>query len=117
VEVAIRTAAGKVAVNTPDPHQPGRSLALRWGSQFDVKTVYLSGTDNNDLLVDAKVAGYIAKYATKGAEASSTADRPIRSVSDHALLLLAPVIVSPRLSGGRGKPTATSLCCTGPGIG
>lgn len=67
LERAIRTAARTATVKTADPHRPGRRLNLRWGGQLDVRPVHLSGSDNNDVLEDAKVAGYIAKYATKGA--------------------------------------------------
>jgi hypothetical protein len=86
LELAIRTAADNVTISTPDPQQPGCLLTLRWGSQLDVKPVHVSDPDDGDALVDAKVAGYIAKYATKGAETTNTADRPIRSATDPALM-------------------------------
>ena len=86
LEQAIRTAARNVAISTPDPHQSGRSLTLRWGNQLDVRPVHLADTGSGDAFEDAKVAGYIAKYATKGAEATSTTDRPIRSAYEVATL-------------------------------
>src|SRR5439155_16262961 len=65
---------------------------LRWGSQLDVNVVHLSGQGGDDGsadtadTADTKVAGYIAKYATKGAETTQTTDRPIRSAYDLARL-------------------------------
>jgi hypothetical protein len=86
LEMAVRTAARNVAITTPDPREPGRKLAVRWGSQLDVTVVHLSGTGGEDELQDTRVAGYIAKYATKGAEVTQTIDWPIRSAYELATL-------------------------------
>jgi hypothetical protein len=88
LELAISAASGNAAITVPDPHDPGGQLTLRWGRQLDIRPVYLSGTHDSDAVGDVQVAGYIAKYATKGAEVSGTADRPIRSANDIALLTI-----------------------------
>ncbi|WP_194907546.1 replication initiator [Catenulispora rubra] len=48
---------------------------LMWGAQFDVQPIVFG--DGGEGLSAAQVAGYIAKYATKGAECVGTLDRPI----------------------------------------
>ena len=52
-----------------------RERTLRWGTQLDLRPIVVDAEWN-----DQKVARYIAKYATKGAEAVGTANRPLRSV-------------------------------------
>lgn len=62
----------------------------QWGEQLDVRPVYISA--DLDGMSDQRVAAYVAKYATKGAESAGTVDRPIRQpweiarlrVSEHA---------------------------------
>ena len=92
---AVRSAASAVEVGTTRPD--GAPLPLRWGTQIDVKDItatnvdVLDGGDDDQAVADTKLAGYIAKYATKGTGATDTADRRIRSqldidrlqVSDH----------------------------------
>ncbi|MEV0821574.1 replication initiator [Nonomuraea rubra] len=83
---AIRQTAGRVTVDGPD----GPPSAVRWGDQLDVRPVYVSA--ELDGFSDQRVAGYVAKYATKGAESAGTVDRPIRhawevaglKVTEHA---------------------------------
>lgn len=61
-----------------------------WGEQLDIRPV--ATADGDDQPSEQAVSGYIAKYATKAAEATGTVDRRIRSaeqvpmlrVSDHA---------------------------------
>jgi hypothetical protein len=56
---------------------------FRWGSQVDVRAIrpahaaQVEGDDGE--ISDRALAGYIAKYATKGTSTSEVADRPIRS--------------------------------------
>ncbi len=93
---AVRSAASSVELDTARPD--GTPLALRWGAQVDVKDITATdldisdGDDDGDQVVnDTRLAGYIAKYATKGTGATETGDRRIRSqahidrlqVSDH----------------------------------
>ncbi len=92
---AIRSAAGAVRLDAPDLGQPTQELV--WGEQVDVRPIEPGDLDGDDLS-EQKVAGYIAKYATKAAETSGTLDRRIRStdlprlpalgVSEHAARLI-----------------------------
>jgi hypothetical protein len=64
----IVQAAGEVGLTTP-PH-PDRPQGWRvvWGEQIDAKVIR-RGLDNGEL-TESHVAGYLAKYATKGSEAA-----------------------------------------------
>jgi hypothetical protein len=68
LERAVRQAAAAVAVPCPmvDEDQ-GVTLTARWGEQLDVHHITEAG-DEGELSAE-QVAGYIAKYATKGTEA------------------------------------------------
>jgi hypothetical protein len=83
---AIDQAARAVNVTTPTaPEFPARTLA--WGRELDIRPVTTVGE-----VTDAKVAAYVAKYATKAAECTGTLDRRITPadrladlpVRDHA---------------------------------
>ena len=76
------------AVNVTTPAAPGLpARTLAWGRQLDIRPV----TANGDV-TDTKVAGYVAKYATKAAECTGTLDRRLAPadrladlpVRDHA---------------------------------
>ena len=76
------------AVSVTTPAAPGLSArTLTWGRQLDIRPVTASGD-----VTDTKVAGYVAKYATKAAECTGTLDRRITPadrladlpVRDHA---------------------------------
>ncbi|MEJ3652541.1 replication initiator [Actinomycetes bacterium KLBMP 9759] len=79
VQIAAR--AVRITVDRPD----GTVLELHWGDQLDLR--HITPTAAQDVeepggrISDAKLAGYVAKYATKGTSASETADRPIRDVA------------------------------------
>src|SRR6185437_7006039 len=63
------------AVSVTTPAAPGLSArTLTWGRQLDIRPVTASGD-----VTDTKVAGYVAKYATKAAECTGTLDRRITS--------------------------------------
>ncbi|WP_229403486.1 replication initiator [Micromonospora okii] len=82
---AVRSAASSVELDTARPD--GTALPLGWGAQVDVKDITATdidadadGDDDGDQVVaDTRLAGYIAKYATKGTGATETGDRRIRS--------------------------------------
>ncbi|MFI9813202.1 replication initiator [Saccharothrix variisporea] len=93
VEHAVRAAARSVLV---EAHRPdGTVLGLTWGEQVDVRPIRAVAAgeveDQAGAVSDARLAAYVAKYATKGTGARDTPDRPIRSqldidhlrVSDH----------------------------------
>src|SRR3569833_151221 len=72
---AIREAADEITVPLPALDGSGTAEFV-WGRQIDVQPVYVAA--ELDGIKDKSVARYIAKYATKGAEAAGTVDRPIR---------------------------------------
>ncbi|MFF4848432.1 replication initiator protein RepSA [Streptomyces sp. NPDC001194] len=75
---AIRAAAGRVAVTVPASGDfPAR--ALGWGTQVDVQPI---GGLGHEELTETAVASYVAKYATKAAETTGTADRRIGELAE-----------------------------------
>ena len=73
-----RSAVAAVRVHTPDSPAVG-VRGLSWGQQVD--TAPMTAHDSGDparLAADLQVAGYIAKYATKGTGTTTGVDRPIR---------------------------------------
>jgi hypothetical protein len=75
-------------VNVVTPAAPGLApRTLAWGREHDTRPITATGE-----LTDTKVAGYVAKYATKAAECTGTLDRRITAadrlaelpVRDHA---------------------------------
>lgn len=77
---AITAAAGGVVVTTTRPD--GSTLSLRWGEQLDIRPVNHEDTTDGEAIGERALAGYIAKYATKGTGTVDGADRPIRSERD-----------------------------------
>ncbi|MEV0443168.1 replication initiator protein RepSA [Streptomyces spectabilis] len=73
LDEAIRAATTRVSVPVPAADGfPAR--VLRWGTQVDVQPI---GSLQGIELTDTAVASYVAKYATKAAEATQTVDRRI----------------------------------------
>lgn len=73
LEEALREAATAAAIQHPaSPLLAGRPPVV-WGDQLDLRPVQNEAGEGT--LSDGQVAGYIAKYATKGAEASGAVDR------------------------------------------
>ncbi len=98
---AIDQAASAVHLETPSaPGLPARTLA--WGREHDIRPIATTGD-----LTDAKVAAYVAKYATKAAECTGTLDRRITPadqldalpVRDHARRHIAECIRLSKLPG------------------
>lgn len=70
---AIRAAAARVRATVVSDAIGERELA--WGEQLDVREIAAFGTDAE--LTGQTVAAYVAKYATKSADASGTLDRAL----------------------------------------
>jgi hypothetical protein len=70
---AARAAAARVRVTVESDAVGERELG--WGEQFDVREIASFGTDAE--FTDRAVAAYVAKYATKSADASGTLDRAL----------------------------------------
>jgi hypothetical protein len=97
---AIDQAVRIVSVVTPAaPGVAARTLA--WGREHDTRPITTTGE-----LTDTKVAGYVAKYATKAAECTGTLDRRITAadrladlpIRDHARRHIAECIRLSKLS-------------------
>ncbi|MFI1104190.1 replication initiator protein RepSA [Streptomyces melanogenes] len=86
LEGAIRAAAARVCVVVPANDEYGfiNDWKLRWGTQLDVRPIRAFG--NGEEITEQAVASYVAKYATKAAETTGTADRRIGN--KEALVLL-----------------------------
>ena len=83
LRAAISDAARTAMLTT---HRPdGTPLPLGWGPQLDLREVTATARqqieDDDGEITDAALAGYIAKYATKGTGAHKGVDRPIRDVA------------------------------------
>ena len=73
---AIRHAAAHAIVTAPQSGATGGSRPVRWGQQLDVQPITAAEQAEGEM-TDQKVAGYVAKYATKAAENTGTIDRPV----------------------------------------
>ncbi|MHA6760650.1 replication initiator [Streptacidiphilus sp. PAMC 29251] len=60
------------------------ALVLRWGTQVDVRPIKAFG--DGSAITEQAVASYVAKYATKSAEATESVDRRITERHDLARL-------------------------------
>jgi hypothetical protein len=74
---AIRDAACTARVIPPECPTEGGLELMKWGEQLDLRPIISTEILDQTSLSDGQVAGYIAKYATKGADASGTVNRPI----------------------------------------
>ncbi|MGC0385599.1 hypothetical protein RKD33_005816 [Streptomyces sp. SAI-129] len=70
---AIRAAAPRARISVDSDAVGERELG--WGQQLDVREIAASGTDAE--ISDQAVAAYVAKYATKSADASGALDRAL----------------------------------------
>ena len=87
----IQAAAASVVVRTPESAAVG-VLELTWGEQVDVEPIATSdgnSEESGDGWHDRRVAGYVAKYATKGTRLTEGSDFRIRS-AEHIEQLVIP---------------------------
>jgi hypothetical protein len=86
---AITTAATTASITTVRPD--GTALVLTWGVQLDLREIRAESVeDEAGQISEARLAGYIAKYATKGTGATEGTDRPIRDGEHIAYLDVSP---------------------------
>jgi hypothetical protein len=80
---AVEHAAASGFVTVPDSEAYGTER-VGWGGQFDAHPIrQLSGTTQSDDLSGSAVAGYVAKYVTKGAaETGAGLDYRVKSLED-----------------------------------
>lgn len=74
---AITRAARLAAIERPDSPALIGMEPIMWGDQLDLRPIVSTETDDRQTLTDGQVAGYLAKYATKGTEAAGAVDRTI----------------------------------------
>jgi len=83
LRVAITQAAHAATLTVIRPD--GQPMRLEWGGQLDLRPVTPTAARHleNEAgeITDTALAGYIAKYATKGTGAHAGADRPIRDIT------------------------------------
>src|SRR5690606_25554492 len=83
---SMRAVVGKVRLTAPGSAVIGPRV-LRFGAQVDVRPVTSSGRTAGERPASAAaVAGYIAKYATKGAESAGAVDGRIHHARDMVML-------------------------------
>ena len=89
---AITEAAGIAALTTKRPD--GADMRIEWGAQLDIRDITPTAAeqveDEHGHITENRLAGYIAKYATKGTGKSDAVDRPIRSEYDIDHLNVSP---------------------------
>jgi hypothetical protein len=76
---AIRAAAQRVRVEL-DPVGPHAARVLEWGTELDVKPIRAFG--DGSVITEQAVASYVAKYATKAAEATQSVDQRLHQIED-----------------------------------
>jgi hypothetical protein len=78
LRAAVTAAAQTANITTARPD--GIPLMLTWGSQLALREIRAESIeDETGQISEARLAGYIAKYATKGTSTSEVPDRPVRS--------------------------------------
>ena len=89
LRAAVTRAAQMASITTARPD--GTGLALVWGGQLDLREIRAESVeDESGQISEARLAGYIAKYATKGTGATEGTDRPIRDGAHIAYLDVSP---------------------------
>ncbi|MFD6863127.1 replication initiator [Streptomyces diastaticus] len=92
---AIRIAATRAHIDGPEINGCARSFAF--GEQIDTRIIRSSAFQGGTTITEGKVAGYVAKYATKGTEAATGSlyhrlkritDLWFESVPEHAAQMI-----------------------------
>jgi pyruvate/2-oxoglutarate dehydrogenase complex dihydrolipoamide acyltransferase (E2) component len=78
---AIRFAATRAHIDGPGVNDGARSFAF--GEQIDTRVIRSTAFQGGTTITEGKVAGYVAKYATKGSEAATgTLDHRLKKITD-----------------------------------
>ncbi|MER7467077.1 replication initiator [Streptomyces sp. NPDC097981] len=78
---AIRIAATRAHIDGPEVN--GRARSFAFGEQIDTRVIQSSAFQGGTTISEGKVAGYVAKYATKGTEAATgTLDHRLKRITD-----------------------------------
>jgi hypothetical protein len=73
---AVRHAAEHMTFTTPEHEYQPQGWQIEWGQEIDVRIITMRGTNP---VTDAMVAAYLAKYSTKGTEATGHSSRRLDS--------------------------------------
>jgi hypothetical protein len=73
---AIRHAAAAITCRTLPHSVPPGGWTIAWGTELDIRVITMAGTGT---ITDLAVASYLAKYSTKGTEATGHASARITS--------------------------------------
>jgi hypothetical protein len=83
VEVLAEAVTAAVAgVGVPTVRPDGQPFTVAWGTQLDIQPIHTTDETDTGGMTAARVASYVAKYATKSTTVSGGVDRPIRSMLD-----------------------------------
>ncbi|MFH9798243.1 replication initiator [Streptomyces virginiae] len=78
---AVRIAATRAHINGPRIY--GRIRSFDFGEQIDTRIIRSTAFQAGTTITEGKVAGYVAKYATKGTEAATgTLDHRLKRITD-----------------------------------
>ncbi|MDV6287093.1 replication initiator [Streptomyces rochei] len=78
---AIRIAATRAHIDGPEIN--GRARSFAFGEQIDTRVIRSTAFQAGTTITEGKVAGYVAKYATKGTEtATGTLDHRLKRITD-----------------------------------
>ncbi|MGV9991617.1 replication initiator [Streptomyces sp. NPDC003374] len=78
---AVRTAATRAHIAGPAIN--GRTFSFTFGNQIDTRIIQSAAFQAGTTITEGKVAGYVAKYATKGTEtATSTLDHRLKKITE-----------------------------------
>ncbi|GHG04639.1 replication initiator [Streptomyces althioticus] len=78
---AIRISATRARIDGPEIN--GRARAFVFGEQIDTRIIRSTAFQGGTTITEGKVAGYVAKYATKGTEAATgTLDHRLKRITD-----------------------------------
>ncbi|MGG7608003.1 replication initiator [Streptomyces sp. ZG43] len=78
---AIRLAATRAHIDGPEI--TGRARSFAFGRQIDTRIIRSAAFQGGTTITEGKVAGYVAKYATKGTEAATgTLDHRLKRITD-----------------------------------
>ncbi|MGW9068972.1 replication initiator [Streptomyces yangpuensis] len=78
---AIRLATTRARIDGPKTN--GRARSFAFGKQIDTRIIRSTAFQGGTTITEGKVAGYVAKYATKGTEAATgTLDHRLKRITD-----------------------------------
>ncbi|MFE9465430.1 replication initiator [Streptomyces virginiae] len=78
---AVRLAATRAHVDGPEID--GRTYSVGFGKQIDTRIIRSAAFQGGTAMTEGKVAGYVAKYATKGTEAATgTLDHRLKKITE-----------------------------------